>query len=175
MTPYIFPKRQRHCLLKWQLIGCPSSVVPWFHCPGAFSLGVWNDIFSLQKRFCPVYSCEAVTEKALDPEVLHMLSDGHHDRENWAPQCVELPSFGKVQSQRWPWFWYHAHGALCPNNLSVRKEECDGPYVGKSHPQTLRVKGWTPGALALEVCRSWWKGGSIRWVVLLDQPYYLHL
>ena len=175
MTPYIFPKRQRHFLLKWQLIGCPSSVVPWFHCQGDFSLGVWNDIFSLQKRFYTVYSCEAVTEKALDPEVLHMLSDIHHDRENWAPQCVELPSFGKVQSQRWPWFWYHAHGALCPNNLSVRKEECDGPYVGKSHPQTLRVKGWTPWALALEVCRSWWKGGSIRWVVLLDEHYYLHL
>ena len=68
-----------------------------------FSLGVWNDIFSLQKRFCPVYSCEAVTEKGLDPEVLHMLSEIHHDRENWVPQCVELPSFCKVQCQRWPW------------------------------------------------------------------------
>ena len=68
-----------------------------------FCLGVWNDIFSLQKRFCPVYSCEAVTEKGLDPEVLHMLSEIHHDRENWVPQGVELPSFCKVQCQRWPW------------------------------------------------------------------------
>ena len=56
-------------------------------------LGVWNDIISLQKRFFPVYSCEAVTERALDPEVLHMLSEIHHDRENWVPQGVQLPSF----------------------------------------------------------------------------------
>ena len=38
-------------------------------------------------------SCEAVTEKALDPEVLHMLSEIHHDRENLVPQCLELTSF----------------------------------------------------------------------------------
>ena len=48
--------------------------------------------------FYPVCSCEAVTEKALDPEVPHMFSEIHHERENWVPQCVELPSFGKVQS-----------------------------------------------------------------------------
>ena len=29
---------------------------------------------------------------------------------------------------------------LGPNNLSVRKEVCDGPYVGHSDPQTLRVQ-----------------------------------
>jgi len=40
-----------------------------------------------------VYSCEAVTEKALDAEVLHKLSEIHHDRENWVLQGVELPSF----------------------------------------------------------------------------------
>jgi len=34
-----------------------------------------------------------VTERALDPEVLHMLSEIRHDRENWVPQCVESPSF----------------------------------------------------------------------------------
>ena len=28
MKPYIFPKRQRPFLLKWQLIGCSTSVVP---------------------------------------------------------------------------------------------------------------------------------------------------
>ena len=61
-------------------------------------MGVWNDTISLQKRFCPVYSYEAVTEKVHDPDVLHKLQEIHHDRENWVPQCVELPSFGKVQS-----------------------------------------------------------------------------
>ena len=40
-----------------------------------------------------MYSCEAVTEKALDPEVLHMFSEIHHDRENLVPQGVELASF----------------------------------------------------------------------------------
>ena len=38
MTPSIFPKRKGPFLLKRQLIGCSSSVVPWFHCPGDF---VW--------------------------------------------------------------------------------------------------------------------------------------
>ena len=66
-------------------------------------MGVPNDIFTLQKRFSPVYSCQAATEKALDPEVLHMLSEIHHERENWVPQCVELPSFGMVKGQWWPW------------------------------------------------------------------------
>ena len=175
MIPSIFPNWKTPFLLKRQLIGGSSSVFPWCPCPGDFGLGVWNDIFSLQKRFCPVYSCEAVTERALDPEVLHMLSEIHHDRENWVPQCVELLSFWKVQCQKWPWQWYDAHGALCPNNLSVRKEVCDGPYVGHSQNQTLRVQWGTPWALALEECRSWWKGGSIRWVLLLDEHYYLHL
>ena len=35
-----------------------------------------------------MYSCAAVTEKALDPEVPPMLSDIHHDSENLVPQCV---------------------------------------------------------------------------------------
>ena len=78
-------------------------------------------LLSRQKRFCTVNSCEAVTEKALESEVLHMLSEIHHDRENWVPQGVELHSFRKGQSQRRPWHWYDAHGALWPNNLSVRK------------------------------------------------------
>ena len=85
MTPSIFPKRQRPFLLKWQLIGCSSSVVPWCHCPGDFCLGDWNDIFSLQKRFSTGYSCEAVTEKALHTEVLHMLSEIHRYRKLWFP------------------------------------------------------------------------------------------
>ena len=121
MTPSLFSKRKSPFLLKWQLRGCSSSVVPWWHCPGDYCLGVWNDIFSLQKRFCPVYSCEAVPEKALDPEVLHMLSEIHHDRENLVPQCVELTSFWNMKAQRWPWHWYYAHGSLCPNNFAVGK------------------------------------------------------
>ena len=40
-----------------------------------------------------MYSFEAGTEKAVDPEVLHMLSEIPHDRENWVPQCVEVPFF----------------------------------------------------------------------------------
>ena len=40
-----------------------------------------------------MYSCEAVTEKALDPEVLHKLSEIHHDRENWVLHGVELLPF----------------------------------------------------------------------------------
>ena len=175
MTHCILPKRKILFVLKWQLIGCSSSVVYRFHCPGEFGFGVWNDIFSLQKRFCTVYSCEAVIEKALHPEVLHILPDIHHDRENWFPQCVELPSFWKVHCHKWPWHWYYAHGALCPNKLSVRKEVCDGPHMGYSHPPILRVQWWTPSALALEVCVSWWKGGSIRFVVPLDEHYYLNL
>ena len=75
-----------------------------------FCLGVWNDIFSLKKkRFSPEYSCEPVTEKALDPEALPKLSEIHHERENCVLQGVELPSFWKVQSQRWQWHWYYAH------------------------------------------------------------------
>jgi hypothetical protein len=87
-----------------------------------------------------VYSCEAVTEKGLGQEVPHMLSEIHHDRENCVPQCVELPSFCKVQSQRWPCHRYYAHGSWVPKNLSVRKEVCDGPFVGHSHPQNVSVK-----------------------------------
>ena len=174
MTPYIFLKGKDPSYWNSSSYGVlPQSFLD-FTVHG-LCLGVWNDIFSLQQRFCPMYSCEAVTEKGFDTEVLHMLSEIHHDRENWVPQCVELLSFWKVQCQKWPWHWYDAHGALCPNNLSVRKEVCDGPYVGHSQNQTLRVQWGTPWALALEECRSWWKGGSIRWVVLLDQPYYLHL
>ena len=45
MTLSIFPKRKRPFLLKWQLIGCSSSVVPWFQYPWYFALGVWNDFF----------------------------------------------------------------------------------------------------------------------------------
>ena len=40
-----------------------------------------------------MYSCEAVTEKARDPEVLHKLSEIHRDRESMVPHGVELPSF----------------------------------------------------------------------------------
>ena len=45
-----------------------------------------------------MYSCEAVTEKALDPEVLHILQWIHHDSENGVPQCVEVPSVISKQS-----------------------------------------------------------------------------
>ena len=100
-----------------------------------------------------MFSCEAVTEKALDTDVLHMLSEIHHDRENWVPQCVAcLILKGAVPEVAIALIY--AHGAFGPNNLSVRKEVCEGPYVGHSHPHTLSVQCWTPGALALEVCRS---------------------
>ena len=39
MTRSLFPKRKRSFLLKWQLIGCSFSVVPWFHCPGDILFG----------------------------------------------------------------------------------------------------------------------------------------
>lgn len=45
------------------------------------------------KGFSTVYPCEEVTEKALDSEVLHKLSEIHRDRENLVPHGVELPSF----------------------------------------------------------------------------------
>ena len=58
---------------------------------------------------------------------------------------------------------------LCPwslvhKQLLCEKEVCGPPYVEYSQTQTLRVQWGTPWALSLEVCRSWWKGRSIRWV-----------
>ena len=114
MTPSIFPKQKIPSYWKGSSEGVlPQSSLD-FIVQVIFCLGVWSDIFSLQKRFCPVYSCEALTEKARDPEVLHKLSEIHRDRENLVPHGVELPSFWKVQSQRWPWHWYYAHIVYFP-------------------------------------------------------------